>query len=113
MKRDSWRKLVSWNNETKMYNYKGHEIFPLSFDEQYSTPMHIQTSYYWDELNRIDKQIEIEKNNNQMTESVDKSMEYFFEIIGGWIYVLFKRSWSKGKKMVEKRHTIKITIMIK
>lgn len=81
-----------------MYIYKEHEIFPLSFDEQYRTPLHIQDSYYWDELNRIDKQIEIEKNNNQMTESVDKSMEYFFEIIGGWVYVLFKRSWSKGKK---------------
>lgn len=83
MKRNSWRKLVTWDKEKQMYIYKEHEIFPLSFDEQYRTPLHIQDSYYWDEISRINRQIEIDKSNNQMMETVEESIEYFFNIIGG------------------------------
>lgn len=83
MKGNSWRKLVTWDKEKQMYVYKENEIFPLSFDEQYRTPQHIQDSYYWDEINRINRLIENKKISNQITETVEESMEYFFNIIGG------------------------------
>lgn len=34
-------------------------------------------------MNRINRQIEIKKSNNQMTETVEESLEYFFNMIGG------------------------------
>lgn len=37
-----WRKLVEWDEEVKMYSYKGYMILPLSYLERCNMPTHLQ-----------------------------------------------------------------------
>lgn len=60
-----WRKKVEWDKEKKVYKYKGHDIFPLSFNEQNEMPLHIQNEYYWDEITRIDRIVEVEQKDSE------------------------------------------------
>lgn len=48
-----WRKLVEWDNDNKVYTYKGHKIYPLSYKEQVGMATHLQNSYYWGEIDLI------------------------------------------------------------
>jgi hypothetical protein len=38
--KSGWRKLVEWDSIKKVYIYKGKEILPLSYKEQYEMPLH-------------------------------------------------------------------------
>lgn len=66
-----WRKLVEWDEEGKMYSYKGCMIFPLSYLERRDMPTHLQNEYYWDEIKRIDRIIELENKDEQDKEEFD------------------------------------------
>ena len=61
----SWRKLVEWDEDIKMYSYKGYMILPLSYLERRDMPTHLQNEYYWDEIWRIDKIIELKGKDKQ------------------------------------------------
>lgn len=37
-----WRKFVEWDEEVKMYSYKGYMILPLSYLERCNMPTHLQ-----------------------------------------------------------------------
>lgn len=67
----SWRKLVEWDEEGKMYSYKGYVILPLSYLERCDMPTHLQNEYYWDEIKRIDRIIELENKEEQDKEEFD------------------------------------------
>lgn len=67
----SWRKLVEWDEKVKMYSYKGYMILPLSYLERRDMPIHLQNEYYWDEIKRIDKIIELEGKEEQDKEEFD------------------------------------------
>lgn len=67
----SWRRLVEWDEEIKMYLYKGYLIFPLSYLERRDMPTHLQNEYYWDEIERIDRIVELEGKNEQDKEEFD------------------------------------------
>ena len=67
----SWRKLVEWDEEIKMYSYKGYLILPLSYFERRDMPTHLQNEYYWDEIERIDKIVELEGKDEQDKEEFD------------------------------------------
>lgn len=66
-----WRKLVEWDEEAKIYSYKGYAILPLSYLERRDMPTHLQNEYYWDEIKRIDKIIELEGKDEQDKEEFD------------------------------------------
>lgn len=79
-----WRKLVHWDEEVKMYSYKGYMILPLSYLERRDMPTHLQNEYYWDEIERIDRIVELEGKEEQ--EEKDKK-EFDFNAIWnilGW-----------------------------
>lgn len=67
----SWRKLVEWDEECKMYLYKGYMILPLSYLERRDMPTHLQNEYYWDEIKRIERIIELESKEEQDKEEFD------------------------------------------
>lgn len=67
----SWRKLVEWDEKVKMYSYKGYMILPLSYLERRDMPTHLQNEYYWDEIGRIDKIIELEGKEEQDKKEFD------------------------------------------
>lgn len=80
-----WRKLVEWDNGNKVYIYKGHKIYPLSYKEQIEMPTHLQNSHYWGEIAHIDRVIEAEeirKREPKTTEEVDfnKLIDWMFDI---------------------------------
>lgn len=60
-----WRKSVEWDEESKMYSYKGYMILPLSYLERRDMPTHLQNEYYWDEIKRIDRIIELKSKDKQ------------------------------------------------
>lgn len=66
-----WRKLVEWDEEAKIYSYKGYVILPLSYLERRDMPTHLQNEYYWDEIKRIDRIIELENKDEQDKEEFD------------------------------------------
>lgn len=66
-----WRKSVEWDEESKMYSYKGYMILPLSYLERRDMPTHLQNEYYWDESKRIDRIIELESKDKQDKEGFD------------------------------------------
>ena len=66
-----WRKLVKWDEEAKMYLYKGYMILPLSYLERRDMPTYLQNEYYWDEIKRIDRIIELEGKDEQDKEEFD------------------------------------------
>lgn len=66
-----WRKSVEWDEESKMYSYKGYMILPLSYLERRDMPTHLQNEYYWDEIKRIDRIIELESKDKQDKEGFD------------------------------------------
>lgn len=67
----SWRKLVEWDEEIKMYSYKGYMILPLSYLERRDMPTHLQNEYYWDEIKRIKRIIELESKEEQDKKEFD------------------------------------------
>ena len=67
----SWRKLVEWDEEAKIYSYKGYMILPLSYLERCDMPTHLQNEYYWDEIGRIDRIIELESKEEQDKKEFD------------------------------------------
>lgn len=67
----SWRKLVEWDEDVKMYSYKGYMILPLSYLERRDMPNHLQNEYYWDEIKRIDRIIELESKKEQDKKEFD------------------------------------------
>lgn len=79
-----WRKLVEWDNGNKVYIYKGHKIYPLSYKEQIEMATHLQNSYYWGEIAHIDRIIEAEeiRAKNTKTEEIDfnKLIDWMFDI---------------------------------
>ena len=81
-----WRKLVEWDNENKVYMYKGFRIIPLSYHEQVEMPIHLQNEYYWGEIEHIDKVIEIESRENKSNidgqAELKVAMDIFWESIG-------------------------------
>lgn len=80
----SWRKLVTWDNENKVYIYKGHKIYPLSYKEQIEKPTHLQNSYYWDEIQHIDKVIKEREriSDPDGQKKLQEAMEIFWESVG-------------------------------
>lgn len=79
-----WRKLVEWDNGNKVYIYKGHKIYPLSYKEQIEMATHLQNSYYWGEIEHIDRIVEEEeiRAKNSKTEEIDfnKLIDWMFDV---------------------------------
>lgn len=79
-----WRKLVEWDNNSKVYIYKGHKIYPLSYREQIEKPVHLQNEYYWGEIAHIDRIVEAEKRpyspNGQ--KELQEALDMFWESVG-------------------------------
>lgn len=67
----SWRKLVKWDEDVKVYSYKGYMILPLSYLERRDMPTHLQNEYYWDEIERIDRIVELESKDKKDKEEFD------------------------------------------
>ena len=80
-------KKVVWDKENKIYFYKGYKIFPLSYQEQIKMPIHLQNEYYWSEIYRIEKILEL-NNKNQKTNietnqsDLDEAMNIFWKSVG-------------------------------
>ena len=80
----SWRKLVEWDKENKVYIYKGFRIIPLSYHEQVEMPIHLQNEYYWGEIEHIDEVIKSRKNKSNIDGQAEtqKAMDIFWESVG-------------------------------
>ena len=90
--------------------YRGHEI--EKYYHSYKTVgigsgfsyNQLAKSHYIREMERIDEKIRQEKYREEHKEefenleTVEESLEYFFDMIGGWIYVLFEGIDRKNKK---------------
>ena len=76
---NSWRKLVEWDKEKKVYMYRGHKIVSLSYKEQCEMPLHLQNNYYWDEISIIDKIEDFPVSNS--TETADEGLNFFFKML--------------------------------
>lgn len=79
-----WRKLVEWDNENKVYKYKGYNIYPLTYKEQIETPVHLQNDYYWGEIRHIDKVVEerTRPQNQNGQKELQEAMDMFWESVG-------------------------------
>ena len=79
-----WRKLVEWDNGNKVYIYKGHKIYPLSYKEQVEMATHLQNEYYWGEIEHINRIIEAEeiRAKNPKEEEIDfnKLIDWMFDV---------------------------------
>lgn len=79
-----WRKLVEWDNGNKVYIYKGHKIYPLSYKEQVEMTTHLQNEYYWGEIEHINRIIEAEeiraKNTKEEEIDFNKLIDWMFDI---------------------------------
>ena len=62
---------MEWDEEVKMYSYKGYMILPLSYSERRDMPTHLQNEYYWDEIERINRIVELEGKDGQDKEEFD------------------------------------------
>lgn len=71
-----WRRLVTWDANSKCYLYKDKQILPLSFKEQRDMPIHLQNEYYWDEINHIDKIYTL--NNDDINEYNENDVQEAF-----------------------------------
>ena len=80
----SWRKLVEWDKENKVYMYKGFCIIPLSYQEQVAMPTHLQNEYYWGEIEHIDEVIKSRENKSNIDgqAEIQKAMDIFWESVG-------------------------------
>ena len=80
----SWRKLVEWDKENKVYTYKGFRIIPLSYHEQVEMPIHLQNEYYWGEIEHIDEVIKSRENKSNIDGQAEtqKAMDIFWESVG-------------------------------
>ena len=79
----SWRKLVEWDEKVKMYSYKGYMIIPLSYLERRNMPTHLQNEYYWDEIGRLDKIIELEgKEEKEEQDKKEFDFNAIWDILG-------------------------------
>lgn len=81
-----WRRLVTWDANSKCYLYKDKQILPLSFKEQRDMPTHLQNEYYWDEIKRIDhledlksKETILDTPENSVDEVLDSLFKYWEE----------------------------------
>lgn len=79
-----WRKLVEWDNGNKVYIYKGHKIYPLSYKEQIEMPIHLQNSYYWGEMEHIDRIVKEEERtpNKNGQKELEEALNMFWESVG-------------------------------
>lgn len=79
-----WRKLVDWDNKNKVYIYKGHKIYPLSYKEQIEMPTHLQNSYYFGEIEHIDRIVKEEERpyDRNGQKELQKAFDMFFESVG-------------------------------
>lgn len=79
-----WRKLVEWDNGNKVYTYKGHKIYPLSYKEQIEMPTHLQNSYYWGEMEHIDRIVKEEERtlNENGQKELEEALNMFWESVG-------------------------------
>ena len=81
-----WRKLVEWDNENKVYMYKGFRIIPLSYQEQVAMPTHLQNSFYWGEIEHINRVVEDREKPHKTVEEaqaeMEKAMDMFLESVG-------------------------------
>ena len=80
----SWRKLVEWDKENKVYMYKGFRIIPLSYHEQVEMPIHLQNEYYWGEIEHIDEVIKRRENKSNIDgqAEIQKAMNIFWKSVG-------------------------------
>ena len=80
----NWRKLVEWDNENKVYIYKWHKIYPLSYKEQIEKPMHLQNEYYWGEISHIEKIVREEEKSSTGNGQAElqEALNIFFESVG-------------------------------
>ena len=77
--------IMMFNEKTKMFEYRGHEIFPL--ERTNGTPASVIRSYCADERQRIDNLIEKEKPIEEHEEefknlhSADEDIDYFLNMV--------------------------------
>lgn len=66
-----------------MFIYRGHEIFPL--ERMNGTPASVIRSYYADERQRIDRDIELEEKCKNIDydslHNADEDIDYFLNMI--------------------------------
>lgn len=83
--KSGWRKLVEWDKINKVYLYKGYEIIPLSYKEQYEMPLHLQNEYYWAEISLIEDRIELEKKYAEQSKfprkTADEELDEIWELL--------------------------------
>ena len=99
--------------------YRGHEI--EKYYHGYKTVgigsgfsyNQLAKSYYIREMERIDERIrqeeykEAHKEEFENLETVEESLEYFFNMIGGWIYALFEGiNRNDKKRKTENKNTL-------
>lgn len=79
-----WRRLVDWDSENKVYIYKGHKIYPLSYKEQIKMPTHLQNSYYFGEIEHIDRIVKEEERpyDRNGQKELQEALDMFFESVG-------------------------------
>lgn len=78
-----WRNLVEWDDDNKVYLYKGHKIYPLSYKEQIEMPTHIQNSYYWGEIKHIDKVVKEKREpNSNGQKELQEALNMFLKSVG-------------------------------
>jgi hypothetical protein len=81
-----WRKLVEWDKENKVYIYKGFRIIPLSYQQQIEMPTHLQNSYYFGEIEHINRVVEDRQKPHKTVEEaqaeMEKAMDIFWESVG-------------------------------
>lgn len=79
-------KLVEWDKENKVYMYKGFRIIPLSYQQQIEMPTHLQNSYYWGEIEHINRVAEDREKPHKTVEEAQvemiKAMDMFWESVG-------------------------------
>lgn len=63
--------MVEWDEKIKMYLYKGCTILQLFYSERRDMPTHLQNEYYWDEIERIDRIVELEGEDERDKEEFD------------------------------------------
>ena len=86
-KREGENKMMKYNmiydKDTGMFIYRGHSIFPL--ERTNGTPASVIRSYYADERQRIDRNIELEEKYKNIDldslHSADEDIDFFLNMV--------------------------------
>lgn len=70
---EGWEQLLRWNKEKEQFEYRGYKVIPLPKEDE--RPVPLQNKFYWDQIDDIDFQAEVEEKKEVYDNTISKLEE--------------------------------------